>query len=93
VTAVQPAGSNLSIITRHPLQAVIDELRPRPADEVLDAANKAVDHLPNPIGRGLHQPGDHLDGVASGRGQHHHGPPIADHVDLALTSTSTHDPL
>ena len=54
---------------------------------------EAVDHLPHPVGRGLHQPSDHLHGVAPGRGQHHHGAPVADHAHLGLAPASTHDSL
>jgi hypothetical protein len=46
-----------------------------------------VDHLPQAVRAGLHQPSDHLDRVPTRRCQDHHRPPVTDHVHLAFPTT------
>src|SRR5579875_3466342 len=52
-----------------------------------------VDHLAHAIGRGLHEPGDRLDAVATGRGEHDHGPAPLHDRRVGLAPASAHDPL
>jgi hypothetical protein len=54
---------------------------------------EVVDHLPDTILRGLHQPSDHGHRVAARRCQHHHRPAIAHYARLPLALTTTHQPL
>jgi hypothetical protein len=54
---------------------------------------EAVDHLADPIRRGLHQPGDRLDAIATSRGEHdHRTAPLHDRL-VALAPAAANDPL
>lgn len=89
-TVLGRLDDELDIVSRYPAGTAT---RPPGVQRRHATLVEPVDHLPHPVRRGLHQPGDHLHRVAARRRQYHHRPPVTHHAHLGLAAPAAHDPL